>query len=180
MNAGPAWWLTDHVRGLIAEVLVAEYCHRTTSAPSDTHLMRPRFRGYDVESPDLQGKERNVDAKVADFAFAPINGGEPTELIGWRAGDRHIDESVTHIALVELDEDTVLKCVDGNRGLRFDGQLSGSLWLVPRKVAEQALPLWSRRSGQPGKGAYKYLPKRDVEQYYVGAVGRDEGPALAS
>lgn len=176
----PAWWITDHVRGLIAEILVAEYCYRTTSAPGETHLMRPRFRGYDVESPDLAGKTRTVDAKVADLAPGSINGGQRTDLIGWRAGDRHIDESVTHIGLVELDEETVLRCVDKNGRLSFDGQLSGLLWLVPRATAEQALPLWSKRSDQPGKGAYRYLSRRDVEQYFVGAVGRDEGPALAS
>ncbi len=57
--AEPAWDLTQHVRGALAEALVAEAVHLLDQ---DAVVHKPRHPGYDVES---IARDMRVDAKVA-------------------------------------------------------------------------------------------------------------------
>lgn len=164
------WDATEHVKGLMAEVLFAEALWRL--AP-DSVLYAPRHPLVDVGSVEL-GME--VDVKLARRIVQRISAGEPEECVEWwgAARDEQARAGVTHFALVGLAEDVQLRFEDDPGGtLRFAGKASTEfIYLVPRDVVNGAGPVWLT-DGTPGRGLYRHLPIAVAERYAFPTVRRE-------
>ncbi|UZF54628.1 hypothetical protein LH935_18010 [Gordonia polyisoprenivorans] len=163
--AEPAWDLTQHVRGALAEALVAEAVHLLDQ---DAVVHKPRHPGYDVES---IARDMRVDAKVARLLDADTDGTGPRACVEWDAGRRGylVAEGVTHLGFAVLRDDTSCRLVTSEPGvLQGVTRVSGDVFLVPAHVVdESARPIWAKKYDRPSSGSYRYLRVRVIEQYRV-------------
>ena len=167
------WDLTDHVRSVLAEALVAEALYMEDA---DTWLQRPRHPDFDVESPKTG---RRVDAKAATLLNADLDGTGQVRTVEWDAGGRRlVAREATHLGLVILDpERTCLRFgVGSDSVLAGSGSVHGRVFLVPKPVVIQhARSIWSSRKARSSKGRFRYLRLDAVEPYEVAFAKRDGG-----
>lgn len=160
------WDLTAHVRGALAEALVAEAIYRRHA---DVVLHAPRHPGYDVSS---EAGGLRVDAKVSVLVEADLDGNGTEPAAEWDAGTRPdvLPESATHLGLVVLDDSlTALRLFEGGEAV-LSGEVvaHGRVFLVPGDVARaEAQPVWSTRHGRPSAGRFRYLGLSVIEPFEV-------------
>jgi hypothetical protein len=167
------WDVTRHVRGVLAEVLVAEAIHQKDV---DAVLHAPRHPGYDVESETL---DLRVDAKVASFVDADTDGTGRVPSVEWDAGGRGVmvHESATHLGLTVLASDASVKLISGTDDV-LEGKISvsGRVFLVPRVVVEEhARALWSASAGSAGRGRYRYISAEVLREHEFAFSGKSLG-----
>ncbi len=160
------WDLTKHVRGALAEALVAEAVYQRHP---DAVLHSPRHPGFAVES---EAGGLRVDAKAASLAWADTDGMGRVESVEWDAGGKEVlvHEDATHLGLTVLTADkTALKLFTGRDDV-LEGAVSvnGRVFIVPRGVVEEhARGLWSAKAGRPGRGRFRYIPLAELEGHEV-------------
>jgi hypothetical protein len=167
------WNLTDHVRGVLAEALVAEALH---IEGGDAKLQRPRYPSFDVESTRIGSR---VDAKVATILDVDLDGTGAVTAVEWDGGAPPlIAEEATHLGLVVLDPDGTHLHLGAGSDSVLAGSVSvhGRVFLVPKVVVIQyARPIWATQKGQPSKGRFRYLRLDTVRKYEVEFTKRTGG-----
>jgi|SRR5215471_5445860 len=158
------WDLTSHVRGALAEALVAEAVFQLNS---DTEIHGPRHPGYDVESPSA---DLRVDAKVASILTVPLDSGTLINAVEWDAGTKSklVADSASHLGLAVIDEESTYLRLHEGAASPLEGSVAvgGRVFLVPKDVIiKEARPIWSVRDHRDSKGRFRYLPLRLAEQY---------------
>jgi hypothetical protein len=158
-----AWYATDHVKAPLAEALVATALYRIDP---DTEWCRPRNPHFDVDSKSLGIRP---DAKVANIVFVQLDSGDSVEALEWRASTSGLGSDATHLAPVKLDEQSVVRLTDGAGPLTLEisGSVSGRVWLLPRDVADRAVPIWSPKNDRASAGEYRYLPTSVADAFEI-------------
>jgi hypothetical protein len=173
LASGDCWNVTEHIRSLFAEALVAEALYMEDAG---TKIQRPRHPGFDVESVKTN---RRVDAKTAALLDADLDGTGMVRVLEWDSGSRRLlAKEATHLGLVVLDEDRTHLLLGCGSDSVLAGSVSvhGRVFLVPKDVLTQhARPIWAKRKGRPSKGRFRYLRLHTVEEYELFFTKRDEG-----